>query len=382
MTFQSIPLKDLKHSQVFFALKVPMGGNLFLYGIVLILISGCIYAGLGSIDEWAKGTAMLRPEEEVSIVRNETPGRISFRMTEHGQRVEAGDLLWAVDTRAAEAEIGSLEAELFQLRNNRNESKALVDSLIASKSLVPESLPHARMQLELLYLGQRRLGLQVAGARRAYEREDQAPVSIRRADRVEELQRSYEMLQIESEQFIPRELVTRQEHLRSVELRILEIEQTLIASQRRLSASRVLAPISGTFEYIRDFVPGEYVSNGEELARVIPEQAERFRLVIEIPEREAGELQIGQELVLRFSGFPVAEYGSVRGRLSYIPHDAERGIDGLPVYRVWGELAHTTIYDKEGRSFPLRPGMTAQARVITRQTPIYRYLLKKLDFLQ
>ncbi|GAB6091441.1 HlyD family efflux transporter periplasmic adaptor subunit [Spirochaeta dissipatitropha] len=381
MSFQSIPIEDLKYSQVFFSLKVPRGGIIFLYLIVLLLISGCIYAVFGSIDEWARGTALLRPEHEVSIVRNETPGRIAARQASHGDLVTAGEVLWTVDTGAAQAEIESLEAELRRLRNDRSELSVLVESLTVGENLIPESLPHARMQLELLQLEKRRRELQLLAARRAYEREDQAPSSLRRADRVEELLRSYELLEIETKQFIPRELVSRQEQLRSLEGRISEIEQTLLASRRRLSAASVLAPISGTLEFVRDFVIGEYVSTGEELARIVPEQADRFRLVIEIPEREASELVVGQELVLRFSGFPVAEYGSVRGRLSYIPQDAEGGADGSPVYRVRGELEHTTIYDKDGQSFPLRPGMTAEARVITRQTPIYRFLLRKLDFL-
>lgn len=381
MSFQSIPIEDLKYSQVFFSLKVPRGGIMFLYVLVLLLIAGALYAVFGSIDEWARGTALLRPEHEVSVVRNETPGRILERVAEHGDQVTAGQVLWVVDTGAAQAEIESLEAELHRLRNDRSELSALVDSLTHGENLIPESLPHARMQLELLQLEKRRLELQQLGARRAYEREDQAPSSLRRADRVEELLRSYELLEIEVKQFIPRELLSRQESLRTLTARISEIEQSLVASRHRLLSASVIAPITGTVEFLRDFVPGEYVSTGEELARIVPAQAERFRLIIEIPEREASELKVGQVLVLRFSGFPVAEYGSVRGRLSYIPKDAEGGADGSPVYRVKGELEHTTIYDKNGQGFPLRPGMTAEARVITRQTPIYRFLLQKLDFL-
>ena len=139
------------------------------------------------------------------------------------------------------------------------------------------------------------------------------------------------------------------------------------------------APISGTFEFVREVQVGEYLSNAEEVARIVPDQAQRFRLVIEVAEREASEIELGQELLLRFSGFPVSEYDTVKGRVSYIPKDAEISAQGAVVFRLWGALEQTTISHKNGQIIPLRPGMTAEARIITRRTPLYRFILRKLD---
>lgn len=374
-------MSDLKYSRVFFSLKVPKGGIFFLYTLVFLLAAAVVYAALGSIDEWARGTAVLRPEGEISVVRNETPGRIADRAARHGEQVRSGAVLWSVETGVTEAEIDRMESDLERLQTDRDELVALVQSLASGHNVIPDSLPHARLQFELLQLERRRLDLQVAGARRAYEREDQAPASLRRGEDVEELRRSYEIIQIEAEQYLPRELVSRREQLRVTESRIAELEQNLVAAGQRLSSATVRAPISGVLEYVRDFVPGDFVSTGEELAKIVPDQAERFRLIVEIPEREASDLRVGQQLILRFAGFSVAEYGSLRGEVVLVPQDAETGADGSSVFRLRGRLDQTMIYDRDGRGYPLRPGMTAEARVITRQTPIWRFLLQRLDFL-
>ncbi len=381
MNLRPVPIQDLKHSRVFFSMKVPRGGTAFLYTLVALLIAATVYAVVGTIDEWARGTAILRPEGDISIVRNEMAGRIASRPSSHGQRVAAGEVLWTVDTGVAEAEIERMEVELERLRLERAETEALVESLSTGSARIPIELSHARVQYELLRQEQRRLELQVASARRAFEREDQAPASLRAGERVEELRRSYDMIRLEAEQHIPRELVSRRAHLRSLESQISDIESTLVASQRQRAAATVRAPIQGVVEYMRDLVPGDFVSSAEELARIVPDEAQGFRLVIEVPEREASGLEPGQELVLRFSGFPVAQYGSLRGRVSFIPQDAEVGADGTPVFRLRGTLEQTVIYDRSGQAFPLRPGMTAEARVITRQTALYRFLLRRLDFL-
>jgi len=379
MSFQPIPITELNHSQVFFTLKVPRGGIIFLYVLVFILITGIAYSIFGTIDEWASGTAMLRPEQEVSIVRNEAPGRVSIRHVNHGEGVEAGALLWSIDVSAADAELESLEKERTRLQNEQTELHAILQSLVTNRDLVPAQLTHAVMQLELIRLEKQRIDLQVSGARQAYLREDQHPASIRRADRVEEFLRSYQLLQIEASQFLPREIITRQERLRAIDARISEIDQILLASRARLLGSSVRAPISGTFEFVREVQVGEYLSNAEEVARIVPDQAHRFRLIIDVPEREASELKLGQEMVLRFSGFPVSEFDSVRATVSYIPQDAEMSTQGTVVYRLWGALEQTTISNKDGQIIPLRPGMTAEARIITRRTPLYRFILRKLD---
>ncbi|AFG36861.1 HlyD family secretion protein [Spirochaeta africana] len=379
MNFQPVPANKLRHSAVFFSLSVPTGALVFLWVLLLALAGGAVYSVFGSIDEWARGTAMLRPLVEVAEVRNETSGRVSRRPVEHGQHVAAGQTLWVIDTEVIEAEIAGLETEHTRTQQELAEQQAVVASLQAGENQVPPELENASRQVDLLLLEHTRLQLQTEDARRAWQREDQAPTSLRRSDRVEELERSYRMQRLSLDGFLPQELVSRTERIRTLESRLNEIQQSLTASRKRLSESHVVAPVDGTVELVRDFSTGAFVGAGEELMRVVPQLSDRFRLIVEVPEREAAEVSEGQQIVLRFSGFPVAEYGSAYAEVAYVPQDAEQGADGQPVYRVRAELARTYLTDRDGRNFPLRPGMTANARIITRTTPIYRYILRKMD---
>ena len=379
MKLHAIPIEEMKHSQTFFSRKIPRGGLVFLYVLVFVLVAAGVYAALGTIDEWARGNAVLRPLAEVATVRNETPDRVSGRFVRHGDQVASGQVLWSIDTTVIESEVAGYRAERERLVREIGEQRAVMQSLQMGSNRFSEALPYARTQVDLLLAQLERLRLQVEAARVAYERANEAPASLRRADQVEELERAYRMSQIELDSFVPQELVSRTERVRILEAQLRDVERSLISAEQQLSTARVVAPVGGTVEIFRDFSVGEFVGVGEGLMRIIPPQSDRFRLIVEVNEAEAAEIGTGQRMVLRFNGFPAAEYGSVSAEVEYVPRDAAQSVSGGPVYHVRAELDETYLTDRDGRTFPLRPGMSAEARIITRTTPIYRFLLSKLD---
>jgi len=352
MSFETIPIEELKHSQVFFTMKVPRGGLAFLYVLIFLLIAAAVYAAFGTIDEWARASATLRPIAEVAVIRNEVPGRISDRHVGHGERVAAGEPLWSIDTTVTEAEVARLEAELVRISRELAEQNAIMESLAQGSNRVADDLPYASTQVALLFNERERLRIQAEEARVAYERADQAPVSLRRNDQVEQLNRAYRLRQLELESFLPNEIVSRTNLIRSLEAQRKEVARALIGAQQQLSQSRIVAPIGGTVELQRDFPVGEFIGSGEQLMRVVPPLSDRFRLVIGVPETEAAAIAVGQRVVLRFNGFPAAEYGSATAHVSYVPKDSEQGIGGEPVYVVRAELDQAYLTDRDGRSFP------------------------------
>lgn len=379
MSFRVIPIPELKDAQVFFLSRIPSGGLALLWSLVALLLAGIVYASFGSLDEWSRGTAILRPVDEVSLVRNESSGRISVRHVEHGSTVLPGEPLWTLDTELVRIEQQQLLREQERLAADLRDTRLVIEFLTTGSVSGHRLTTLAQTMIDTLGLQQERLGLQSEAAYQAYRREDAKPASLRKAEQVEDLRRNWQLQDLAQRQFIPQELLARQEALRTLENRQAELVKNLVIIREQLEKATIIAPLGGVVEFVRPFMVGEFVGAGEELVRIVPATTDRFRLVVEVPEREAANLALGQELVLRFNGFPAAEYGSVRGVVTYVPEDSERSASGHYVYRLHGELAQTTIQDRAGGLFQLRPGMSASTRIIIRRTPVYRIILRKLD---
>ena len=391
--FNPRDMSGMKDSALFFSLRVSTAAHLFLFFLIAGLAGLAVWAALGTVENWANGTAVLRPQAEIASVRNEVSGRVVAKQVEHGDSVEAGMVLWSIDAEVDTAQLQRLETDLARLSDRRTETAAVLAAL--ESGLEPEDVidaePNAasvaislsdvdaQRRLQLILLQNRRLRLAAQTASRALVREESAPASMQRADRIEDLRTGYQQAQIDHELFIPSEVVRLQDEVESLDAQIAGIEQELRSVSQRIASSTVVAPISGVVEFVDDFQLGEFVGAGELRSHIVPEGAEQFRLVVNVPEAEAGELDEGQTLSLRFAGFPVAEYGMLSGTVTYVPQDARATPTGERVFELRGTLDQMYLTDRSGTRFPLRPGMSAEARVITRELPVYQAALNALD---
>lgn len=366
-------------SAPFFALKASRGGTLFLWSLAATLVVLLVWSFSATIDRWARGRAILRPLGEIVSVRNETTGRIESRPVSHGEKVAAGDLLWEVDTGVIAAEKRALRSRLASLEREDEQLEIVLASMENGRlpSVAPRSFAYARAR-ELL-LEQSRRTLEEHRSRRDLERALARPDSARREAEIEDLRSSLEEAQIRRQQLVPGERAEIIDRRVAIRNEILEAREALLSAERRYREARIDAPVSGTIEFIRDFAVGEHVSPGDELVRIVPDAVDQFRLFVQVPEREAGELERGQDIILRFSSFPVAEYGSLSGRVVYVPVESQEN-NGERFYEIRGVLEHDYIRDRDGVRYQLRPGMTSEARIVTRTVPVYRFLLEQLDF--
>lgn len=378
MTRYDFSLNHAGASAPFFHIKTARKGTVFLWTVAFALVVIVAWSTVASIDRWARGEAILRPVGEIISVRNETTGRIERRPVSHGDEVAEGDLLWEVDTEVIEAEQQALRNRLASLEREDEQLATIVESIEegALQSGSADTFAYARAQ-ELL-LEQNRLMLEERSARRDLERAIERPESARREAEVDDLRSEYEAARMRRQQFFPGERAEIIDRRVAIQNEIFEAREALLAAERRYREARITSPVSGRVEFKRDFAAGEHVTSGEDLVRIVPDAADDFRLFVRVPEQEAGEVEAGQDLVLRFSAFSVAEYGSLTGVVTYVPVESDEQ-DGERVFELRGVLENDYVVDRDGRRFALRPGMTAEARIITRSLPVYRFLLEQMD---
>jgi len=138
----------------------------------------------------------------------------------------------------------------------------------------------------------------------------------------------------------------------------------------------LIAPVSGTLVYAGIIQENQTVKSGREIAYIQPDNT-RFFGEMAIAQQSFGKIREGQQVLVRFSGYPDQEFGTVTGEIDYLSEFPVR--DSVFLAKVDFPQGLTTNY---GRDLPPANGMTGKAEIITQDMKllerIYNNLTKEL----
>jgi hypothetical protein len=92
-------------------------------------------------------------------------------------------------------------------------------------------------------------------------------------------------------------------------------------------------------------------------------------------------VKTGQNVTLRFPGLPPSSFGKLDTTVTLIPADYTVVEDGQAVFVVEAYIPHPWLDNRRGSRQLLRPGISAEARIVIDQDTILHMVLKKLDFI-
>jgi hypothetical protein len=155
------------------------------------------------------------------------------------------------------------------------------------------------------------------------------------------------------------------EELKSTHEIIAALQQRRELLRRKQAQFELVTPRAGAvFGEDLPRLVGKYFQKGDEICRVA--DTGELSLRVNAPEREIGDVRVGNAVRLKTRAFPDRVF---RGVVSRIGGESETDAQGQATYRV--EL---TIENREGL---LRPGMTAFARIDFGRRPVGLILLHK-----
>ncbi|MDD2717533.1 MAG: hypothetical protein PHW04_16705 [Candidatus Wallbacteria bacterium] len=96
-----------------------------------------------------------------------------------------------------------------------------------------------------------------------------------------------------------------------------------------------------------------------------------------IRNQDIGRVETGMEVRYRFTAFPYYDYGELTGVIASIATDPMENTAGGFIYHAKGTLERGSFLF-QGRNFPLKQGMLAQAMLITGKEPLFSYFLSKV----
>lgn len=155
--------------------------------------------------------------------------------------------------------------------------------------------------------------------------------------------------------------------------KFLQALNTLQSAAEAWRARYVLtAPVSGRLYCAGMVQENQSVAANQELFDVAPPSA-GYVGELRVPQHNAGKVQVGQAVLVKFAGYPHQEFGAVRGRITAIAAIPYR--DSVFLASVTLPAGLKTTY---GKSLAYRTGMAASADIVTADTRLLEKLFYQL----
>ena len=138
----------------------------------------------------------------------------------------------------------------------------------------------------------------------------------------------------------------------------------------------ITAPATGSLLKVAGTQTGSFVSPGQKLAEISPED----KLIAEcyVPSSDIGYIENGQTVRFQFDAFDYNQWGLLKGEVTKISDDAVV-IDDRPVFKVRCKLPSTYLQLKNGQKGYLKKGMTLTGRFILTRRTLFQLLFDKVD---
>jgi hemolysin D len=299
----------------------------------------------------------------------------------------------AADLNGLTASLASLEA---QRRQKQVERQRLAEVASAQQALVETLKERVDMRASLLKTDS---GNKASVIDAREQQQYHQTVLVERRGQLLEAEAAAEVLARELDKTKMTFLAENSQKLSEAERTAEDLEQKLARAQARLSHMTIKAPIAGTVQALAVNSPGQVITTGQEIMRLIPADA-ALEIEAYLLNKDIGFVSPGQDATIKIESFPFTRYGTIDAKVTKVARDAipepdARQIEGDParpsetktfagaqrtqnlVFPVTLTPARTTI-EADGALVPLQPGMAVSVEVKTGSRRIIDYVFSPL----
>ncbi len=408
-----------------------------VFGVLLVLLlAGGLggWAALASISGAVVATAQVVVESNTKKVQHLEGGIVSQIMVRNGDRVQAGDVILKLDDTETRANLGIVNAQLYELaarlarlEAERDQSDSLIFAEILLESKDDPAVARVMIGQKKLFVSRRKalaskrdqlnqrveqLQEEIRGleAQRISKEEQSRLIKLELADltkllekklvpvsRVLSLEREAARLQGERGQLIAQAarakgrisetklaiLQVEQDErtqvlteLREVQAKVSELQERRLAAVSRLKRIEVTAPRGGYVHDLQVHTVGGVISAGQPIMMIVPEK-DSLLVRARVNPEDIDDVKIGQKTVIRFPSFNARVTPELNAVVDGVSADlTSENPQEPPYYAVRVRLAEEELTKLGGQQ--LKPGMPAEAYIQTSARTVLSYLLKPL----
>ena len=372
---------DMRKTSAFFMLKPVNAIYGFIITVCFAIFVVIIWALIAPMDDIVKASVLLRPCQAVSSVRCVTSGELETKNYDNDFIVNEGDLLFSLDTSALKTELDSYRLAQKKNLENLHVYKTLAMTISSGIIDVPEDDTDAFLKSNSYLLEKSRYETVLEDARVKYEREKEAPSSLRILQNITDLENQYIQTKLSYETWLSNQNIQTNEKLSSLETERKSLESRISELERAIKNSTIYAPISGRITEIKKMNSGDYIIAGDEVLRIVPQDNESLKADIYVDPSYVARVKVGNPIKIKFPGLAPSRYGMVETEVSIVPPDVTVMTSGQAAFVVEAVIDNPYLSTKHGQTARLLPGISAEARIVTDRCTAMQMVLRKLDFI-
>ncbi len=157
---------------------------------------------------------------------------------------------------------------------------------------------------------------------------------------------------------------------------LAQVQESIGRLRDRVNRLVVTAPVRGYIKGLAVHNVGAVIQPGGLVCDIVPVGRE-LKIDAKVTPRDIGHLKPGQRVKIKVATYDFARYGAVEGTLERLSASSFLDEKGNPYFKALIDMDHDYVGDIPGR-FPITPGMTVTADIITGNKTLLQYMLKPI----
>lgn len=367
-------------------------GRFYSSVIWLTLISMVLFVFWSSwaiLDEVTVGTGKITPSTHAQVIESLDGGIVSALMVKEGDIVERGQMLARLDPTRFQSNYGEAAARARALRasSERLRSELTGEPLRFSAESMRE--PELVARERQLYESRRRnLDETVANLQQALKlvnaelKMTQPLVARGAASDVEVIRLQRQATELKGKidearnQFAVR---AREEQVKNNADLDAQL-QVMAGKADQLDRATLFSPVRGIVKDIQVTTVGGVLQPGGKLMEIVPLE-DQLLVETRINPRDIAYIRPGLPATVKVTAYDSSIYGNLEGTVEIVSPDTlqdEVRRDQF-YYRVYVRTKTAELENRNGKRFPILPGMVANVEIKTGQKSVMDYLIKPLN---
>ena len=379
----------MKHSQLWSNQNHLLEARPALWSCILIVAIFIIWAAFAEIDEVTRGEGKVIPSSRLQKIQSLEGGIVEELLVTEGQLVKQGDPLLHLDKTRF----------LAAFREGKSQASSLLASTTRLEAEVRDS-PTLIFPSDIEIDEKDRLFEQALFAARRDNKQEKI-LGLQRRMRIVENQLSILQPMITSESVSKMELLRIEKELEDLNGQIIEVSnnymqdayteltqkkaelnalnESLVQRQDQLARSQITSPVKGMINDILVTTRGGVVQPGEAILYILPID-EQLLIEAKIAPKDIAFLAPGMTAKVKITAYDFSIYGDLEGEVIQISADTieEETAQGKAYFYQILIATQSNNLIKNGKNYPIRPGMIAQVDVLGGKRTVLSYLLNPL----
>ncbi|ALB55927.1 HlyD family efflux transporter periplasmic adaptor subunit [Cronobacter universalis] len=348
-----------------------------------------VWAWFATLDEVTVGTGKITPSSRAQVIESLDGGIVNALMVHEGDVVERGQMLARLDPTRFQSNYGEAAARARALRasSERLRSELTGEPLQFSEESLREPALVAR-ERQLYESRRRNLNETLENLQKTYNlvmaelRMTQPLVAKGAASEVEVIRLQRQAAELKGKmddarnQFAVR---AREEQVKNNADLDAQL-QAMAGKADQLDRATLFSPVRGVVKDIQVTTVGGVLQPGGKLMEIVPLE-DQLLVETRINPRDIAYIRPGLPATVKITAYDSSIYGDLKGEVEMVSPDTlqdEVKRDQF-YYRVYVRTQSAELKNRNGKRFPILPGMVANVEIKTGQKTVLDYLIKPLN---